>query len=68
MVAPDSRSRARPYGGRMDNQREPTNRAAAAFQAEGGEHLATPGDEDPRPAAGFQAESQEHAASPAGGD
>ena len=67
MVAPDSRGYSRPYGGRMDNQREPTDSAAAAFQAEDGEHVAA-AELPPQPAAGFQAEGQEHAAPPAGGD
>ncbi len=61
MVAPDSRGRARPYGGRMDNQREPTNGPPAAFQAEGGEHPPR-AEQPPQPAAAFQAESQEHGA------
>lgn len=63
MVRADSLGAARPYGGRMDDQPEPASGPPAAFQAEGGEHLAPV--ERREAAGGFQAESQEHATPPA---
>ena len=67
VVASDSPLATRPYGALMKTSHdlESTSGPAVAFQAEGGEHVALPSEDDPPPASAFQAESQEHTAPPA---